>query len=81
MYYVKAIGKNKKTGKWLKIINVTKGTIEGDYKLEVKFNGETHYAMITTRDPRLNNMKFAKGWPNLKAVSVEEVIKDLTNHK
>ena len=78
MYYVKATANNKKTGKWLKIINVTKSTIEGDYKLEVKFDGKTHYAMVTTKDPSLNKMIFAKDWPDLKAVSLEEVIKDLT---
>ena len=77
MYYVKATANNKKTGKWLKIINVTKGDIEGDYKLEVKFNGKTHYAMVTTRDENLNGMIFAKDWPNLKAVELNEVIKDL----
>ena len=79
MYYVKAIGNNKKTGKWLKIINVTKDKIEDDYILEVKFNGKTHYAKVTTRDPSVNNMLFAKGWPDLKAVDIIEVIKDLTN--
>ena len=77
MYYVKSINNKAKTNKWLKIVGVTKDKVKNDYILQVKFNGETHYAKVTTRDPSLNNMIFAKGWPDLKAVVLEDVIKEL----
>ena len=78
MYYVRAVGKSKtgkNTDKWLKILNVTKQS-EYDYKLEVRFEGKKHYALVTTKDISLNNMEFAEGWPTLKPVGLNEVIKN-----